>query len=534
VKQLDEATEYQEMLFKYALKLSKNIEDAEDLVQLTYLKTFQQIINRNEIGNVGAYLRKSLLNIYNNSIRVKRKHEKTNELYISQDPQYERDFKEIIDEEITKNQMTREIRKELAHLSKPYRDVVTLFYMEGKHYNEIAEILNINDGTVKSRLNKAKEILKKGVEEMKEYAESSYKPRYLSIHYSGTPGKNGEPENIISNLVDQNILILAYENPMTPVEISKIIGTPVAYIEDSVNKLLKYGFLRQTAEKVSTNFIIIDESVVKKNQKIAKPLVDDSYNEVLKMLNELISEYNKLGLLNSFTIEQKYIYAILQIASFTRQHWIDSMKLLKFDDFSPKDDGSTWVIDFGYKTDKEQTNLHLYTRGPLKEYFNKVMFIEEYDFELSKTFLAPYSFTIKTIERARIIYDIHRNKEIDSFYSNIVNDLEKLGFIKKSKVENRQYECFIPVITEQDYELLNKLGKKYGRLYVNLMENDIMEIMKRNKLSHPKLINPKQMFIHINSMTQVPTLLVEKLSENGVINIVKGANYPVSVIVEHY
>jgi len=66
-------------------------------------------------------------------------------------PQNDEELKEII-------------RSALKKLPPKYNEVLTLFYFEEHSIREISEILNIREGTVKSRLFKAKKILKKFVD----------------------------------------------------------------------------------------------------------------------------------------------------------------------------------------------------------------------------------------------------------------------------------------------------------------------------------------------------------------------------------
>jgi len=53
-----------------------------------------------------------------------------------------------------------EIRRALTSLAEPYRAVVVLREIEGLSYEEIADVLGIAEGTVKSRLRRGREALK--------------------------------------------------------------------------------------------------------------------------------------------------------------------------------------------------------------------------------------------------------------------------------------------------------------------------------------------------------------------------------------
>lgn len=68
----------------------------------------------------------------------------------------------------TQDRLGEELEKELEHLEEPFRQVVVLKYVEGFDYQEIAQVLDISEGTVASRLFRAKALLK---EKLWQYAE---------------------------------------------------------------------------------------------------------------------------------------------------------------------------------------------------------------------------------------------------------------------------------------------------------------------------------------------------------------------------
>ena len=53
------------------------------------------------------------------------------------------------------------VRRALASLAQPYRTVLVLREMGGFSYEEIAQVLGVSEGTVKSRLTRGRELLKR-------------------------------------------------------------------------------------------------------------------------------------------------------------------------------------------------------------------------------------------------------------------------------------------------------------------------------------------------------------------------------------
>ena len=149
------------------------------------------------------------------------------------------------------------MRREIAFLSKRYREVIVRHYLYGQKVNQIAQELEIPKGTVLSRLASGREQIKKGMENMKNYDTQSYTPEYLDISLHGTPGLHGEPQSIVeSDLMKQNILIAAYDLPASPDEIARTLGIPAPYVEKAVECLIKSQLMCPAGRKVFTDFMI--------------------------------------------------------------------------------------------------------------------------------------------------------------------------------------------------------------------------------------------------------------------------------------
>jgi len=144
-------------LYNFALKLTSNTTDAEDLVQETAFKAFRAMHTFKENSNFKSWAFTILKNTFITQYRKKRKKSIINA------PIEDLDFL-ITNSYAVKNdayaQMrTKEINKHIQKLSSKCEEPFSL-YLEGYQYDEIAEQLNIPIGTVKSRLNYARNKLK--------------------------------------------------------------------------------------------------------------------------------------------------------------------------------------------------------------------------------------------------------------------------------------------------------------------------------------------------------------------------------------
>ncbi|HKZ21833.1 MAG TPA: sigma-70 family RNA polymerase sigma factor [candidate division Zixibacteria bacterium] len=159
-------------VYNVALRMTRNTSDAEDLVQETYLKAFRFFGKFQTWTNCKAWLLKILTNLFNNKYRQRIK-EPPQVSYdeIEEDFLYSRLLKETLEpnenpEQILFSQIVEDdVKKVMDNLPQEFRIVVILSFIEDCSYKEIAEIMDTNIGTVKSRLHRGRTMLQKALYE---------------------------------------------------------------------------------------------------------------------------------------------------------------------------------------------------------------------------------------------------------------------------------------------------------------------------------------------------------------------------------
>jgi len=150
-------------LFRTALRMTRNREDAEDLVQETTTKAFSAIDRFEEGTNFRAWIFKILTNTFiNNYYRVRERNKLPSLDEMEEESAFQPAFEGISPEQALLNTLTKEdIQKAIDVIPIDFKSVVVLNLVEGFSYKETAEILDIPIGTVMSRLHRGRKILQK-------------------------------------------------------------------------------------------------------------------------------------------------------------------------------------------------------------------------------------------------------------------------------------------------------------------------------------------------------------------------------------
>lgn len=160
-------------LYNFAFNLTYSEADANDLVQETYLKAYRFIDKYIAGTNAKAWLFKILKNAFINQYRKasKRPTKVDFEDIVSYQNEENSKYSGYIDlrQEIYQSMMGDEVTNAVNALPVDFRSVILLCDIEGFTYEEIAKIIDIPIGTVRSRLHRARNMLK---EKLKDYAES--------------------------------------------------------------------------------------------------------------------------------------------------------------------------------------------------------------------------------------------------------------------------------------------------------------------------------------------------------------------------
>jgi len=372
-------------LLSAALHKCGNLEDAQDLTQDTLLAALNYIYNGNIINDIKGWL----LTVLNRKFYQKlRKKYQIPTVTVGESFDMEDDSDCF--ENIGQTDEAEQVRKAVAYLSKIHREVVVRHYMNGESVEKIARALNIPQGTVKSRLSAGREQIKKELDDnMDNYEKQSYEPIRMWVSNSGNMGIDGEPGSLVNNdLIAQNLLWLAYHEPVTETDLAKAIGIPTAYIEPIVKKLVDGELMVRMGNKVYTDFMIStpdDKSYIPEQ----KEFIEENKDLFFRSLKVGLEKIRNAEYYKRFNEHQRNALELYIMTDCLGAYWALSEIYpaeQSYKDFKVRPNGGQWLA-FGYIQGEHKGDGYNYSYAgrrwyQLEDYFDsKYIFFSVYDLE---------------------------------------------------------------------------------------------------------------------------------------------------------
>lgn len=141
---------YSKAMFNLAYRIMNNREDAEDILQESFVDCFRNIDSFRFESTFGAWLKKIVINRCINQLKKKKI-----DLTLCEDVPTN-----LYDEDDETTYDTSKIYKGIEKLPDGYRTILTLYLLEGYDHSEISQILRITESTSKSQYSRAKEKLR--------------------------------------------------------------------------------------------------------------------------------------------------------------------------------------------------------------------------------------------------------------------------------------------------------------------------------------------------------------------------------------
>ncbi len=451
------AATYANKIFGFARNKTNNIFDAEDLAQEILTAVIKSVRSGRKIHNFDAWINTMCHYTWRNYIVKNKRHWNSSSLDDYNMP----DDINTPEDVFISDETAHEIYKETAYLSRACREATVMFYYDGLKVKDIAQKLNLPEGTVKWLLSESRKKIREGIE----MAEKNlgFKPIRMWCGCMGKQGPNGEPQSYFKSSLMQNIAYAAYKQPVTIEEIAHQICTAAVFVEEGVNLLVYAGLMNKlSGGRFQTNFVIDSPesraAEVEYCYKKAPEVAEKYCGEFEKHFNKIKAVgYIGSGLNDNF---QKWVFIpyMLSKALFKSGY---------FEKYSPEErrDGGKYIVSAGLDSDDIPGKKHG-TPGKLpaditKKYESRGIKIRDsesfYGWQADTWWsgLNFRDFDVQDVmDMYRVVNIIENNQDADDYDKVIISRLIKKAFVAK---KDNQLEILIPVLKKEEFRKLNEI-----------------------------------------------------------------------------
>jgi RNA polymerase sigma-70 factor, ECF subfamily len=164
---------YEKRVFNFAFRMSGNYDDANDVAQEAFIRVFNSINTFRGEANFTTWLYRIVTSVYLDERKKQKSHLHTSleeyieleENAVTRQIESEGPLPADVAEEAERNGV---LHRAIQELPEYQRVMVVLYHTQNKSYEEIAEIMKLPIGTVKSRLNRARLALKEKLDPVRE------------------------------------------------------------------------------------------------------------------------------------------------------------------------------------------------------------------------------------------------------------------------------------------------------------------------------------------------------------------------------
>lgn len=188
------------------------------------------------------------------------------------------------------------VRRGLAFIRSDYRHILVAHYFEEKSVSEISRQFGIPLGTVKTKLQNSRKIMKEGMDMAKQFGKRSFHPETVRFISSGNQ-PSSLPHGATRRKLPVNILCAANDNASTIEELSLELGIAMPYMEEEVELLVDAELLRKLDNgKYITNFFISPKECQNEINELACQFAERNYKVIWDMAGKALEKGKELGI----------------------------------------------------------------------------------------------------------------------------------------------------------------------------------------------------------------------------------------------
>lgn len=488
-------------IFAFSVSRVYNKQDAEDLTNEIICQVLLSVKNLKEESAFYGYMWKIAENTFKGYIRNKTVGQ------IEFNEQFVGTYWETPEIKAIETEETYILRRELSLLSKQYREVSVAYYIHNKSCCEIAEEFKISEEMVKYYLFKTRKILKEGFDMERKYGEKSYNPETFRIDFWGS-GNNGHYYQLFERKLPGNIMLSAFDKPVSIQELSLELGVSAVYLEDEIEILKRYNLIVEKGNKYQTNIMIFKTAYELEFQKEVKSeaICSDTADYIQNRIEHFLPELKKWDFRNKSDNDNYFRWTFVNLVLMNALEESQKRVDKRFGKFPPLGYGCNGFV-YGHDND-----------------YNFYKFLGIYGYNDNRAGTAWFSalnyriighcqlWQTQTIERVEALCNAILEKPVDENDEATVQLLQE-GFVK---INDGKLKATFPVFT---HESMVELCKMLSPLSVKVTEC-MDEICKQastilNKYTPEHLKDKCEQLCYIRHQAEAMAIIVEQLVEKG-------------------
>jgi RNA polymerase sigma-70 factor, ECF subfamily len=153
---------YQDMLYRHAVRMTREHDVAADLVQASFVKAYTSIAHCRDPHRFGAWLYRILANACKDHLKSRRRRDVSIEDQLNL-----ADGSVGPSGDLDRSELRKVLETAIAKLPESLREAFVLKHVEGRSYEEIADMMNTSVPALKMRVHRAREALKDALEQLR-------------------------------------------------------------------------------------------------------------------------------------------------------------------------------------------------------------------------------------------------------------------------------------------------------------------------------------------------------------------------------
>ena len=563
-------------LTRYAYTRARNAAEADEVVSDTVLAWMQDLRAGKRIENTAGYLRTVFERRLCDYLRRKYRRE----VEMSDDGTILETIPDDTDPEERQQILLEEeaVRKALGRLAAIYREVVYRHYVKGQRVETIAKALGVPVGTVKSRLSDGRGQMKETVTkhlqgeitppsvraageamqkeqknftaDTRPYSEVSYAPKQVTISIWGNVSRKSEPFCYMDSLIAQNILVLAYEKPISIRDLSASLGIPTPYVEYEVDQLVKGEMLGRTpGGLVYTRIFMQTEEDGFGDVEAQEALASEIAPVLWRMMEQHLAPLweDEGSATRAYTAKQTAIFRLMLVNQMLDKVLFAPEMEMRDPDVTPlpRPNGGWWlatgvVHDYG-----REPYAHMYScSGPVKVNYVKppegeeelptqMAMMMDYQSLFGNTHWhyggMKHSFSLIEILRFYASFMTDDIKPHDSRVYELVPEFETMHILHRG--ENQETRLDIPAMPFAEWDKWEAALSALAPAVIQAVGASIRALVLRTVNRVPDHVDGRTAYLHTGAMGCLIPATMKALAESGCIPDVVMGETPVILVI---